>query len=161
MNPEPFLVVLVVHAVDCKNKKAFPVCVRQVCRKKFPTHLFCDHWKFSFRNYNLSGIFAGLQSPGPFLSQDVQRRCFCFRIHLDYPRPYMAILVFCKNRSESLDSTTAILILPFVKFGRSAKKNIKPHPSVREMGSSIRLSLVLPVFRSNRPCPPVSFGCRW
>ena len=40
-------------------------------------------------------------------------------------------------------------------------KNTKPHPSIREMGSPIRLSLVQPSFHPNRPCPPVSFGCRW
>jgi hypothetical protein len=69
MNPETFLVVFVIHAIDRKNKKAFPVCGRHVRRKKFPTHLFCDHWKFRFRNYNLSGIFAGPQFLGPFLRQ--------------------------------------------------------------------------------------------
>jgi hypothetical protein len=53
---------------------------------------------------------------------------------------------------------------PEMRCGLSGSRNwkkTKPHPSIREMGSSIRLSLVQPFFHSNRPFPPVSSDCEW
>ncbi len=62
-----------------------------------------------------------------------------------------------KVSSLSLRVSPYILAPRLVICGQNTfGKNTRPHPSIREMGSSIRLFLVQPSFHSNRPYPPVS-----